>query len=79
MPTNIRRKTKTAAKSKRLALYPLTAKISLMVKENPHRVGTNDHGKYRKLANGMTVETALRKVDSGYLRYMVGRELISIA
>jgi len=67
-------------KSATKILFPLTAKIRLVAKENPHRNGTNDFAKFKKLSAGMTVAKALATgVDRGYLRYMVGRELISIA
>jgi hypothetical protein len=59
--------------------YSLSAKITLVSGKNPHRAKTHDFAKYAKLKNGMTVEKALAAgVDRGYLRYGVGREILSI-
>lgn len=59
--------------------YPLTAKISMKTKENPHRTGTILHKQFAKYKNGMTVQQAL---DAGVvwanLRYLSALEHIKI-
>lgn len=44
-----------AKKTKRASVAPDEAKIKLLVKENPHRVGIHDHKSFKKLRSGMTV------------------------
>ena len=85
MTTKRKRKTKKAIsrKARRAAkrprrLFALDAKITIKASANPHRAGTYDAAKFRKLRNGMTVKEALSKVDAGYLRYGVKRELFAI-
>lgn len=46
---------------------------------NPHRQGTNDFAKYKKLKQGMTVAEAYDAgIGKGYLHYMVKRGLFKI-
>lgn len=67
------------AKPGRKGTYPLTAKITLKVKENPHRAGTTLHKMFAKYKNGMTVQQAL---DAGVvwanLRYLSSLDTIKI-
>lgn len=52
-------------------------KIALRVHENPHRTGTKDAAKFRKLKPGMTLSAALASgLDRGYLRYSAKRGVI---
>lgn len=47
------------------------SKITLNVKENPHREGSIAFKKFGKLSKGMTVESAVAAgVDTSYLRHM---------
>lgn len=64
----------------RKAKYEPSAKISVKAEENPHRKSSKDYAKFAKLKNGMTVQKALDGgIDRGYLRYVVDRDLVSIA
>lgn len=60
--------------------FPLTAKIKLTEKENPHRPGTKLYKMYQQYKNNMTVQQAL---DAGAvwsnIRYLVGRKLLEIS
>lgn len=63
----------------RKGTYPLDAKITVKVKDNPHRESSKDYNKFKGLKTGMTVEKALAAgADWGYLRYAAGRELIAV-
>lgn len=39
--------------------WPMTAKIKVVAKENPHRSGTKNFKRFEKYKNGMTVEQAI--------------------
>ena len=55
------------------------AKITLLVKENPHGTGTKDRAKFALVAANLTVGAALAAgVDRGYLNYMSARKLLEI-
>jgi len=50
--------------------YDHSAIITVISKSNPHRAGSKDHGKFRKIKTGMTVKEALEAgADRRYLRY----------
>ncbi len=69
-----------AAPNKKRGRYLADARIKILVTENPHRKGTNDAGKWKKVVAAKTVAGALKAgVDRGYLRYAVGRKLFAIA
>lgn len=57
-----------------------TAKIKVLVKDNPHRKGSLDANRYGKLKSGMTVADAKEEegMTTRYLRYAEGRGIISI-
>lgn len=57
-----------------------SAKIKVLVKENPHRKGSLDAKRYAKLNSGMTVAAAREEdgMTSRYLKYAEGRGIISI-
>lgn len=59
--------------------FPDTAKIKVLVEENPHRAGSKDFAKFKAIKDGMTMGDARAKnVESGYLRYGIERGIFSI-
>jgi hypothetical protein len=54
-------------------------RVKILAEGNPHRPGTKDHAKFRKLTDGATVaEIRAAGIDAGYLREVARRGIIEI-
>ncbi len=68
--------TKTAAKPK-TKNHPIPAdkKIRLLKTVNPFRKGSKRHTKFASIKTGMTVAEARKATTSGWVRFILKREL----
>jgi hypothetical protein len=79
-PTTKSKASKAKAKVKPAKKSNAEGTITVLAKENPHAEGSNRHGWFKKLKNGMTVAEAVDLgVRSAYLRRAAARGLIKIA
>ncbi len=66
--------TKPAAKTKTTPI-PADEKLRLVKKDNPFREGTNRHKRFASLKSGMTVGEARKATTSGFVRFLIKREM----
>jgi len=68
-----------AANAGRPGRYPADAKITVIMKKNPHRAGTRAHEYYASYKKGGTVADALQAgVTFSYMAWQVERDIIKI-